>query len=179
MRPNERFSTLSLLQVEPNVGYALGTSNPKPNPNPNAKPNQQAKDVTTDPAGDMAYKAMWSVTKATLALAAQLQENENLRRMVLFPVIAIRGQLFEAPLHEDGEITVTEIKRGQVDWSHPASSTGRVLIDIVTEDAIEDFADDVKAAVEAMREHGVETARDALKAFELEQAPTVNWIDPG
>jgi hypothetical protein len=166
---NEQINTQPLFQREPNVGYGLGTSKPE-----QQNPRQGTRDVTTDPAADLAYKAMFSVAKATLALAAQLEEHEYPRRVaVFFPVIAIRGQLFEASLSDGNEIIVNEITRGQVNWSHPASPTGRVLIDIVTAEALHPFANDLKAAVEAMHKHGVDSAREVVMAYETEQEPHV------
>jgi hypothetical protein len=167
----EQITTQPLLQRKANVGYALGTSKPQQNP------SQQSRDVTTDPASDLAYKSMYSVTKATLALAGQLEENDNLRTVaVLVPVIAVQGQLFEASLADGDEIVVSEVERGQVDWSHPRSPAGHVLIHILTERALHPFADALKATVEAMHEHGVDTAREVVTAYEAEQQPTVTFV---
>ncbi len=75
----------------------------------------------------------------------------------MFPVIAIKGQLFEAWLDGEG-IVVREIQRGQVDWSYPASGVGRVLIDVVTDRALDEYARDLRADADLMKEHGVEAA---------------------
>ena len=171
---------LPLFRHEDRVGYALATASPVSGTSPGSRDRNRDRDMTADPGADPAYKAMWGVTKATLALSKQLvEEDDSFRRIsVLFPVIAIRGQLFEAKLEAE-EITVQEIQRGQVNWSHPASPTGRVLIDVVTEEALDAFADDVQAASEAMRRDGLDAARYVISAYEEEQTPIVGWYGRG
>jgi hypothetical protein len=147
-----QISSCEIWQREDGVGYALGTSNPT-----GQGEAAQAK--------DLAYKATLTVAKASLALAEDLTNRGGpVRRVaVLLPVIVIRGQLFEATL-DGADIAVNEIDRGQMDWSYPASATGRVLVDVLTEAALEQLADEMGSAFDAITEVGTYAGHRAINS---------------
>lgn len=116
-----------------------------------------------DLAADLAYRALYGVTKATLSIAQQLSHQSEITRLsVLFPVIVISGQLFEAYLDGDS-LVVNEVQRGKIHWSHPASANGRVLVDVVTEQSLDLFADHFRDAVGRALQHGDSAAQAALR----------------
>jgi hypothetical protein len=81
-RTKPTLQTQPLFRHEDRVGYALATANPAHGTSPGPGDRNRERDMTADPATDPAYKAMWGVTKATLALSKQLvEEDDSLRRM--------------------------------------------------------------------------------------------------
>ncbi|MGY4765844.1 hypothetical protein ACXC9Q_02865 [Kribbella sp. CWNU-51] len=75
-----------MLQQEPRAGYALGTS----------APGRNGSKALPDAPKDLAYIALSSVTKAARSYARTLDEDPARTTIaILFPVIVIRGKLFE------------------------------------------------------------------------------------
>lgn len=111
-------------------GYSLRTSHPTSTGDP-AKRRDEGK--------DFAYEALTTVTKATDSIARTLNDSpDDVVLGVLFPVIMICGILFEARLDED-ELKTRRIDWGQVWWNRP-EGLPRVLVDVVTEDALLRYA---------------------------------------
>jgi hypothetical protein len=115
---------VAIFHQEPRVGYALATTN--------------LSVINRDASGsgsrdhDLAYLALLSATKASRAYAMSLSESETTTFGVVFPIVVVRGKLFEAWL--DGEEPVVkEIRRGQVYWSNPAGERP-TIVDIVADD---------------------------------------------
>lgn len=112
-----------------------------------------------DGDGDQAWAALWQVTQAARALADELSENQARTVFAaVLPVLAIRGRLFEAWL--DGEqLVVREVDQGQVLRRDPAAGEQAILVDIMTEKALESYAAQFEAGARIALEHGAEAAR--------------------
>lgn len=112
-----------------------------------------------DGDADQAWAALWQVTQAARALADDLSENENRTVFAaVFPVLAIRGRLFEAWL-DGGQLAVREVEEGQVLRRDPAAGEHAILVDVVTEKALESYAAKFEAGARLALEHGTEAAR--------------------
>jgi len=154
-------SPLWIREVRP--AYGLGTSALGPKGEGGSQPREGAS-KPKDNQPDRAHEALFQVVKASLALAQQVGKAGRVRRfVVVFPVIAVRGLLFEAWL-EDGDVVVHETERGQVHWSYPGSTHGRVLVEVVTERGLDRLVSDIKAAADAMKaQEAVDVATEMLK----------------
>ena len=144
----------SAWQLEPAPGYTVATANVKVD-----KVNRESG----DPAKlDSAYIALNAVTKAALAVAEQLSRDEHSTRLaIVLPVIAITGKLFSARLagEDDDDLDVRETDRGQVHWSSPVSGIGRVVVDVITEPALDRYISELADAAQLLFARGVEVAR--------------------
>jgi hypothetical protein len=110
---------------------------------------------------DAAYAAIMSATKAARSWADFLTASDGKSRGtnfgIVFPVVLVRGPLFEAWL--DGEqITARRIESGQVYWNHP-SVTHPVIVDVVTDKHLVDFTRRFRETAEALMHHGQDAAR--------------------
>jgi hypothetical protein len=130
LAPHPAVHLAKMIQQEPRAGYALGTS----------APGRDGSKAQPDAPKDLAYIALSSVTKAAGSYARTLDEDPARTTIaILFPIIVIRGKLFETWF--DGEdLVVQPIRRGQILWRHVPGQTP-ALVDVVTEDAFEGFAD--------------------------------------
>ena len=95
---------------------------------------------------DRTFQAVTVAIKAAhaRALASERTSGWGLRA-VYFPVVALRGQLFDAHLDEHGEVVVRQVTHGQLLWHAPDESPSGirpVLVDIVTDEHLEKFAAD-------------------------------------
>jgi hypothetical protein len=109
---------------------------------------------------DQAWAALWQVTQAARALAKELSYNND--RTVfgaVLPVLAIRGRLFETWLDGEDNLAVAEVDQGQVRRSDPAAGEHAILVDVVTEVALESYAAQFAAGTGVALEHGKEAAR--------------------
>ena len=140
---DEAVCRLPLLQLEPRPGYALTTAHI------GSKPSENAKDI--------AYAAVLGATKAARVLASA----RNSSCEIFLPTVVLRGQLFKSWLDHDNELTVVEVKRGQLMWRNPSSGTDLVIVDVVTEGALEDFSLSAKATIEKLVTATSEQARQA------------------
>lgn len=123
---------LPLLQLQPRPGYGLATAHIGP------KPSEKAKDI--------AYAAVLGATKAARVLASSRSDSCE----ILLPTVVLRGRLFKAWLDHDNELAVEEVKMGQLLWRNPSSGTELVIVDVVTEAALDEFAVDAKASIETL-----------------------------
>lgn len=95
---------------------------------------------------DRTFQAVTVAIKAAhaRALASERTSGWGLRA-VYFPVVALRGQLFDAHLDEQGEVVVRQVTHGQLLWHAPDESPSGVrpvLVDVVTDEHLEKFAAD-------------------------------------
>jgi hypothetical protein len=140
-------------QLEPAPGYAVATANLK----------GKAPWEPNDPSKiDSAYVALNAVTKAAVAVAEQLSRDEHSTRLaIVLPVIVITGKLFAARLtgadHDD--LDVREVDYAQVHWSSPITGKGRVVIDVVTEAALDGYIGKWADAAQLLFARGTELAR--------------------
>jgi len=142
-----------LWRMEARPGYSLSTSGlGVKSKTPNSHDQQTVN--------DLAYKAIQGVTKATLAIADELEKeaSSTSHLAVLFPVIAVRGKLFETWLDDD-DIAVREIDRGQLLWRNPRGAARPILIDVVTEGAIDRFAQELRDTSDGLVTHGQDAAQ--------------------
>lgn len=123
---------LPLLQLQPRPGYGLATAHIGP------KPSEKAKDI--------AYAAVLAATKAARVFASSRSDSCE----ILLPMVVLRGRLFKAWLDHDNELAVEEVKMGQLLWRNPSSGTELVIVDVVTEGALDEFAVDAKASIETL-----------------------------
>jgi len=132
----EQVRQLPLLLLGPRPSYALATANL-------GKPEEKGK--------DLAYAAVMGATKAARALADALEaETKDRTYGIVFPAVILRGQLFLAWLDSDGKLEVQETDRGQLMWRNPAGGGELVVVDVVTERALEQFAVDAFATADAL-----------------------------
>jgi hypothetical protein len=143
--------SLPLMQLEPQPGYALTTSHIGPKSSDNAK--------------DIAYAAVLGATKAARVLASVRHDSCE----ILLPTVVLRGRLFKSWLDRDNELAVEEVKRGQLIWRNPSSGTGLVIVEVVTEGALEEFSGGAKASIEqlvtATSEQVHEAYRDGIEVY--------------
>jgi hypothetical protein len=141
-------------QQEARPGHALVTAyvpdDPSPSGTPRANKNNQ----------DSAYAAIMGATKASRAWADFLTEQDKERGGttfgVVFPVVVVRGPLYEAWLDGD-KITARPIPSGQVYWNHP-SITHPVIVDVVTTGELEGFTRRFRETAEALMHYGQDAA---------------------
>jgi len=122
--------SLPLLQLEPRPGYGLTTAHLGP------KSSEKAKDT--------AYSAVLGATKAARAIASARRDSCE----ILLPMVVLRGRLFKAWLDHNNELAVEEAHRGQLVWRNPSSGTERVIVDVVTEGALDEFSGVAKTSIE-------------------------------
>ena len=103
--------------------------------------------MKTGQGKDSAYDAVRQVLSgADGALAAMRDRGEA----VAFPLIVTTGPLVSARLDPAGAIQLANINRAQLRQFDPAVSDRPVLIDIITEDALPQYATDAYATFEAL-----------------------------
>jgi hypothetical protein len=132
LRRNREIRHLRVFRMPKNVGYSLTTA---------------AVDSPKLPK-DTAYEAVWEVAKAT----AGLLEREDPRDATLaWPLIVLRGQLFEATLNPDCKVEVTPIDEGVLAWRNPIiQAQSQSIVTIVTEPALERLLTELKQSWEAL-----------------------------
>jgi hypothetical protein len=135
-----------VFQQEPRAGYGLTTAT-------FSETNVDA----AERGKDLAYKALLSATKAARAWARDLGRRDGVTTLgVVFPVVVLRGKLFEATLEGD-PIEAHEIKRGQVYWGNPAGERP-VLIDVLTDSVVDEYAGQFRESAEALVAYGQDAA---------------------
>jgi hypothetical protein len=93
-----------------------------------------------DSTKDLAYVALSSVTKAAHSYARTLDADSTRTTIaILFPIIVIRGKLFETWYYGE-DLVVQPITHGQILWKHVPGQAPD-LVDVITEDAFDSFAD--------------------------------------
>jgi hypothetical protein len=137
-----------IFQQEARAGYSLVTAT-------FGTPNNDEPDV--------AYRALMSATKAARAWADEIGQSEGVTTVgVVFPVAVLRGKLFEATLEGDA-IAAREIRRGQVAWALPPGERP-VLVDVLTEGVVDEYAGQFRESFEALAKHGKDAATQAKSA---------------
>jgi hypothetical protein len=110
---------------------------------------------------DSAYAAIMGATKAARAWADFLTERDHQQGGttfgVVFPVVVVRGPLYEAWLDGD-QITARPITSGQVYWNHP-SITHPVIVDVVTDKHLGEFTRRFRETAEALMHNGQDAAK--------------------
>ena len=139
---------VAIFHQEPRVGYALATTN--------LSVTGQDAAGSSSRDHDLAYQALLSATKASRAHAMSLSESETTTFGVVFPIVVVRGKLFEAWL--DGEEPVVkEIRRGQVYWTNPAGERP-TIVDVIADDRVDELAGQFRETAEALFFHGKDAA---------------------
>lgn len=142
-------------QQEPRPGHALVTAHiaDEPGWGGTAKANKNNL--------DSAYAAIMSATKAARAWADFLTDRDNERGGttfgVVFPVVVVRGPLYEAWL-DGNEITARPVTSGQIYWNHP-SITHPVIVDVVTDKHLDEYIRRFRETAEALMHYGENAAR--------------------
>ena len=110
---------------------------------------------------DLAYEATCSVAKAAASLLKQTAEEFA---SFVWPLVVLKGQLFQATMDADHRISVSAIDHGTLAWRNPMVG-GNSLITIATESALPtiinaasaSWAAFSSAAIAAIAEGGVPT----------------------
>jgi hypothetical protein len=94
-------------------------------------------DKKGDAPPDVAYAATMGVAKAALWTVRWIEKTTPDLLQVVWPLIVLRGKLFESYLTPRGDLVITPTISSRMVWRNPALQTEPVLIDIVCEDALE------------------------------------------
>lgn len=92
---------------------------------------------------DVAYVAAMSVSKAAGGQIRSANKHSSIGHpmcLLVFPVIVVDGQLVEAYLRDDGEMTVAAIDSGVLIWRNPVMHNLHNIITIIRRDCVESFA---------------------------------------
>jgi hypothetical protein len=100
-------------------------------------------------APDRAYKALMSVLSATSGIVKKIEKAARSDTIYIyaFPLIVLKGQLFEAYLNEGGDMQVANINSGVLVWRNPILST-QSIVPIVTHDELSDYFANLKKDAE-------------------------------
>lgn len=143
-----------MLQQEVRAGYALATSLIEQG---QATSRSVGKDARQPSGKDLAYAAILSVTKAARSYRDLLDASPATTTLaIIFPIIVLRGSLFEA-WYDGEELVVRQIQRGQVLWKRTPGEWPD-LVDIVTEEALEEFAADFRESADDIVFYGKDEA---------------------
>ncbi len=135
---------------EPRPGHALVTAHVKDADSAGQNPNKRNV--------DSAYAAIMGATKAARAWADLLTDRIGTPVLgVVFPVVVVRGGLYEAWLQGDA-ITARPITSGQVYWNHPSVSHP-VLVDVVADSALDNFTRRFRETADGLVSQGQDAAR--------------------
>ena len=117
---------------------------------------------------DAAYEAVTKICDAAAALVSAPKTKVVLTSVIVFPVIVIKGRLFESSLDDSGNVTLDEVTRSTLYWKRPTIKTTRVPIDIVTDVGLSQYVTEKHKQCELMRpiiEKGIPKA-SGLSLFE-------------
>ncbi|WP_146074892.1 hypothetical protein [Micromonospora chalcea] len=128
---------LPLLRVEDHPGHNLIRAS--------LGPNQRE---------DVAYKATLSAVKAAHWTAKEASENPDERvSLVAFPVVVIDAPLFKCSLDSSsGELKLWRVDCGTLVWRNSVTpaNQGHTIVHVVTEPAIQGFADNASQTLEGL-----------------------------
>ncbi len=142
-----------IFQQEPRPGHSLVTAHVNDEDRGDQNPRRKGGNI------DSAYAAIMGATKSARAWADDLSAREDAAVFgVVFPVVVVRGLLYEAWLEGDA-ITARPIEAGQVYWNHP-SVKHPVLVDIVRDSAFETFAQRFRESADSFVTYGKDAAGD-------------------
>jgi hypothetical protein len=132
LRKNRAVRELRLFRMPKNVGYSLTTAAVGGGKSPK----------------DTAYEAVWEVTKATAGLLAR---EDPLEATLGWPLVVLRGQLFEATLDANCDVEVTPITEGVLAWRNPViQAQTPSIVTIVTEPALDGLLTDLKSSWDSL-----------------------------
>jgi hypothetical protein len=112
---------------------------------------------------DTCYSAVTSVSKATLATVAKLDDRREadsrslnfFRRerdifSIVLPVVVVDGKLFEVHLDKSGSMHVDEINSGTLLWRNPVVGMPHTIVNIVSAANFENFSNDARASIDCL-----------------------------
>jgi hypothetical protein len=110
------------------------------------------------PPRDTAYDAIASVSAATVALIAS--DNAAGDATIAWPLVVLRGRLFEAILSADSRVLVEEVDRGVLGWRNPVIAP-HSFIQVVTEPALDSLAKSLWAGWQACSSRAIQALENA------------------
>ena len=104
-----------------------------------------------DKKPDLAYAALMSVAKASVAILKEItSEADDDMFQVVWPVIVTETPLYEAHLTPAHEIELERVSRGQVVWRHPVVSADLFVIDVVHMADLNAYVSEVGSAADLL-----------------------------
>lgn len=99
---------------------------------------------------DLAYDAVTKVCSGAAGLIAKKEGSFN-GSAIAFPIVILQGQIFECGISETTEIELMEVKQTTIFWRRPVANHSTVPVEILTESALQDFANAKFKQCEALR----------------------------
>jgi len=93
---------------------------------------------------DVVYAALTGVGAAVSARAREVDGQRRFKQsfcIILFPVVAVEGQLFSCILQDDATVNIAETQRGTLLWRNPLAGEPHTIVTILTDRALKDLAD--------------------------------------
>jgi len=158
----EDLRAIPSLTLPQRVGYGLRTATFS-----SSKPQTKAQGDRTKPwhkAEDAqiqlrrVVRAWWSQNQ--LGDAGELKDI-----LIYFPTVVLDGRLFEARLEGDAGIQVEEIKRGVLELALTSEPRGLVLVDVVTNEYLPQFARDLSKAFQILTEKTKSEQEELVRAM--------------
>ncbi|HJQ26884.1 MAG TPA: hypothetical protein VKA60_23420 [Blastocatellia bacterium] len=116
-----------------------------------ARPAYSATQAFTS-GKDVTYEACLAAATAAVALVKESNEKQSLSYYpeLIFPVVLLDGKLFEIYLDQSNETSVAELSSGVLVWRKPILGLPYTILNIVTRDSFETFAEDAKRSFQAL-----------------------------
>lgn len=103
---------------------------------------------------DRAYEAAMAASKAAAAQAAAAESPRGDIAEIVFPLIVVSGNLFEAYLDESGELAVETIYSGTLVWRKPVVGVPFTIISVVAESHLAELLRDTREDVNRLLAFG-------------------------